>query len=398
MTPTRWSSAASIAVSLTLAACAPTRLPAANLDARVALSELREVRVTAPKDGLSADNAVAIALVHNLDLRALRRERQIAEGAVLSASAWKNPELRFGLQQLLSGNPIEFFMGLRFFPPPPGQHDAMMERAKAHERRVLAEIEVLEMHVAAATRLEHARLLQLRETRRLLDGKAVLNERLVKLQQDRIQASVATRLDLIVALLEQVDVERDRSKTALDERRALSKLADLMGVADVDVPLRADAACVPSELLSNEALENIALRRPDLRALKELYEEREQMLRLEDIARTPWSTFVEPRISRIGKTPGLDFSGGIEIPLTTDPGLVAEAERLRVRDEYLARLQSVRVEIRTARAQFNQMATRRRYVSESVEPILALAEESLRAGLDSGEVDPVRAPRIPASL
>jgi hypothetical protein len=49
-----------------------------------------------PADGLSADEAVAVGLVLNPDLRAFRRERGVAEGELIAAGLLPNPELALG--------------------------------------------------------------------------------------------------------------------------------------------------------------------------------------------------------------------------------------------------------------------------------------------------------------
>ena len=374
-----------------LAGCARPYVPM-TLDARVALSELREERAQASKDGLSPDDAVAIALVQNFELRALRRELQVAEGAVLSAGAWKNPELRLSLQHLLSANPAELALGVRFFPPPPDERDAEIERARAHEQRVLAEVEDLENRVAAKVLLDHARLVLIAEKRRLLEATAKACNDVLRMEERRMNANVSTRLELLTATLACSDVARDQAKLTSEQHTVEARLAGMLGVPNIAVPLLQGPVCVPVSPATDEELELAALERPDLRALKEAYQEREQSVRLEHVQRTPWASFLEPSISGIGNPThvGLDVQGAIELPIGISPVIAAEAQREALRDKYLALLQSVRVEIRAARAKFEDMAERRRYIAENVEPILAEAERALQQGIDSAEVDPLK--------
>jgi hypothetical protein len=149
-------------------------------------------------------------------------------------------------------------------------------------------------------------------------------------------------------------------------------------------------ACEPSAPVSDAELERLALRRPDLLALQAAYVERDEDVRLERIAQSAWPKFVEPRASNIGNEAGFDVHAAIELPIHDTSDRTAEDRREKIRDEYLARLQDVRVKIRAARAELAEMEARRRYVAETVEPALARAEEVLRTGLDSGEVDPIK--------
>jgi len=371
-----------------------------TLDVRIALSELREASAwgsdtqgsdtqgSDAQGGMGPDLAVAFALVHNRELRALRRERRLAESSVLSAGAWRNPELRPNLQRLLSGEAVRLSMGVRLFPPAPGEEDARVDLARARERRVLAEIEHKEARLAALVRVGHARLLLLADTKRLLDASAKVQDGLISLLEARVAGRASTRLELVTARLERSDLERERTRVETDRAVATARLASLLGVASLDRPLSAGPPCEPVVLASDDALERVAQQRPDLRALQEAYEEGEQELLLERIALQPWPTFFEPGVSRLGDGPGVDLSAGIELPIDASPAARAEARRMRLREEYLARLQEVRVEIHAARARFAQMVERRRYVAEVVLPLLVDADEVLREGTGSGEVDP----------
>src|SRR5690349_24829551 len=98
-----------LAVGVVLTACS-TGYARRPLDDRRVLEDLRSVQLemlhpacppttaagpTAfePSDGLSIDEAVAVGLCANPELRAFRAQRGVAEGEVVAAGVLPNPEL-----------------------------------------------------------------------------------------------------------------------------------------------------------------------------------------------------------------------------------------------------------------------------------------------------------------
>lgn len=76
-------------------------------------------------DGVSSDEAVAVAVFLNPALRAFRRERGVAEGDVVAAGALTNPELEvtwLHIENLTKSLATSGFdVGLRWSPPRPGE-------------------------------------------------------------------------------------------------------------------------------------------------------------------------------------------------------------------------------------------------------------------------------------
>src|SRR5262245_6353174 len=105
-----WCLAGLGAVALTLTGCASFQarpiVPREVLQSlqAVRLAALQPAEATTPRpdavrpafdlaDGLSMDEAVAVGLALNPDLRAFRRERGVAEGELIAAGLLPNPEL-----------------------------------------------------------------------------------------------------------------------------------------------------------------------------------------------------------------------------------------------------------------------------------------------------------------
>lgn len=373
-------------------------------DERDLLRELRAVRIEFPADGLDADQAATIALLHNPGLRTLRREFEIAEHVVVAEGAWQNPEFRVGLQDLLSsgGNPWSLALGLRFFPSVPGENDARIARAQARKKRVLAELEDREARIAAETRIAHARAVLLEEVLQILRAAGKAHDRVLSVVSRRVAVQASTRLDETVAVLKREQIENDLETLLGQLDFARAELAALLGVApSTPFSVRNTGPRPPPEL-SQDKLEEDALRgRPDLRALKEEYEVREQDLRLAHLAHSFWPSFLQPGHEGDRRARGGTLQAAFEIPVfdsgSTDIA-VEETRRRQARDAYAARLHTVRLEIHLAALKLREEERRRRRLTERLDPVLRQTEELITALLEAGEADAIKLVTIETRL
>jgi outer membrane protein TolC len=367
------------------------------LDERKLLDERRAMRAALPVDGLDGDRAVAIALVHNPELQAWRRRHEIAVNLVLSEGAWRNPELRPSVSNLYSslGNPISWMLGLRIFPSVPGENDAKVALAEAKRKRVDAEIVDKESRIAAETRLAHARAVMLEEKLRILDASRRLHDRVATSVDRRLIAFAATRLDETLTALKREEIAHERETAAWERDAALAQLGSLLGVSPgTAVPVRRGTSAEPAAELVQDRLEDEALReRPDLRGLKQVYEEREQELRLAHLAHVFWPRFLEPGIDHRPNDVRAELGAAFEIPIFNSGAAdiaVAESRRREAREAFAARLHAVRGEIHQATLRLREEERRRRYFADHLEPLLRQAEDLVKAALDAGEADAMK--------
>lgn len=391
------------ALLLLLAGC--SSYEAAPLDEKALLQELRAIRLELPADGLDADQAVATALLHNPDLQVWRREHEIAADLVISEGAWTNPELRLSFQNLYSRlmNPFLFATDIRFFPAVPGEISAKVARAEAREKRVLAEIEGREAKIAAETRIAHARAVMLGEKLRIVQAAERLHQRVANIVSQRLVAAAATRLDEVLASLKREEIANELQSLAWEQDSALAELGSLLGASvgtSIKVRRKQELAGVPD--LAQDRLEDEALRgRPDLRALREEYEEREQGLRLSHLAHTLWPRFLQPGIEKLPSNPSAQLSAAFELPIFDSGGAgiaVAEARRSQAREAFTARLHAACGEIHQALLKLREEERRRRYYADRVGPFLSQAEEVVKSALEAGEVDALKLVSIETRL
>ena len=412
---------ATILGTVSLAACSSGYRPRPLADRQI-LADLRSIRLESlhpacpttsaagpttfdASDGLSIDEAAAVGLFLNPELRAFRMERGIAEGELVAAGVLPNPEFDLqwlhipGFTKSLTTGGID--LGLSWQPPRPGERDAKRSSATARIGQVREEIAGEEWRVASQTRAAYVELAGLVERLRLGDLAVKAQLRVRDYVRTQVKGGVATRLDASLAELEYVDVLRARESLAADRDRAQLDLNRLLGL-----PPRAayrlqgaDAVLAFKSLtLEPERLEDLAFaKRPDLAAARFEYERAEQDLRLACIQRIPWVHF-GPAYSRDGSK-GEDpidkfgLSVGFEIPIANrNEGEIAKlcAARDKQREEFMAKVFGARAEIHESLQAASAQERLVRLFEESVEPALAESEKSLQIGIEEKELDLLR--------
>jgi outer membrane protein TolC len=353
-------------------------------------------------DGLSADEAVAVALFLNPGVRAARSERGVAEGELVAARVLPNPELQvtwlhienFTKSLATSG----FDVGLTWSPPRPGELDAKSSRAEARLEEVRAQIADEEWKLAADVRKAHAALWAATERLRLVDASLGLQARVRRFMRDKRDLGDASRLEVNLLELEYTERVRERETIAADHRRARLDFTRLLGLPPaVDVALEqgVDVLAYRPFTLPPTALDAVMVdRRPDLIAARHEYEQAQQQLRLAHIQRIPWFRFGpayerdggpgEGSINKLGL--GLMF----EIPLANlNRGelMRLEATRDRLRDAFAARVHGARAEVQEARERLLARERLVRVFEDSVRPVLDENATLTDAALELGDVN-----------
>jgi cobalt-zinc-cadmium efflux system outer membrane protein len=353
-------------------------------------------------DGLSADEAVAVALFLNPGIRAARRERGVADGELIASRVLPNPELQvtwlhienFTKSLATSG----FDVGLSWSPPRPGELDAKTGRAQARLEEVRAQIADEEWKLAAEVRKAHAALWAATERLRLADVSVTLQGRVRQFMRDKRETGDASRLEVNLLELEYAERVREREAIASEHRRARLELNRLLGVPPaVDIPLdaRADVLAYRPFALKPAVLESVMVdRRPELAAARQEYEQAQQQLRLAYIQRIPWFRFGpayerdggpgEGSINKLGL--GLMF----EIPLSNlnEGELVRlEAGRDKLRDAFSARVHAARAEVQEAHERLLAQQRLVQVFEDSVRPALEENAALTDAAVELGDVN-----------
>lgn len=380
---------------------------AQTVDPQTVLDELRaEERARAPKrapagDGstalpaggaLTADEAVAMAMRRNPDLRAMRHEVGAAEGEMIDMTALKNPALEVQGLHLQDLAQKAWAVELSWDLPQVGVRPARRAAGTARIDAVKNEIAETELDVEMAVRAAHAIVLSIAEQRAILEQALVARRRIVELVEKRVGGGVATRLDLSLAQLGVADVERDRDDLSAKEIQAARALALLVGA---QAPVRAAGELPPDEPPPTDldALEASAMKvRPAVRRAKASYTEREQTVRAENARRWPeLSLSARYRNNDTSRNPN-DWSVGLQLTLPVldqNRGKIRMAEETRSRElEQLRKvLTAIRREIAAAAEELAlREATLKRY-RNTVLPSLLSQEQLLAAATAGGQLD-----------
>lgn len=353
-------------------------------------------------DGMSADEAVAVALFLNPDIRAFRKERGVAEGELIAARLLPNPELQvtwlhienFTKSLATSG----FDIGLNWAPPRPGERAAKAARAQARIEEVRAQIADEEWRLAADVRKAHAAVWSARERARLAEASLQLQSRVRKFLRDKRDLGDASRLEVNLLELEYVERLRERETIQNEQQKAKLEMNRLLGLPPlVEIPLQesADVLTYRPFILKPAALEAVMVeRRPDLAAARQDYEKGQQELRLAYIQRIPWFHF-GPAYERDGGADegsinkfGLGFT--FEIPLSNlNQGEITrlEAAREKLRELFVAKVHLARAEVNAAHQSLLGQERLVRLFRDIIAPALQESEQLTDAALALGEVN-----------
>lgn len=349
------------------------------------------------EQGLGEDEAVALALKLNPDLRAQRRQIGIAEGEVVAAGALKNPTVDLDLLHLEDfGNNKSWAVTLGWEPPQPGVRAARKAAAYAQVDAVKQDIAEAEWQTAMAVRIAHTNLRAVAEDRALLESAIATRQHIGELVQKRMGGGASTRIDLIVAQLAVTDTEHDRDELAAREIETSRLLGQLIGTME---PMRTMGA-VTEEMRSPPAPDKLVdaalATRPALVAEQARFSQREETIRLQHALAWPWFKLTAApryRLDRSQDQPnGYSVGVSVTVPLLDQnqgPIHVAEATRDQERELFRKLASSIHLEVQAA---LDKIAFRRRTLDRYravVLPGLGVHEKLLATAAAGGQLDVV---------
>jgi outer membrane protein TolC len=331
-----------------------------------------------PSDGLSVDEAAAVAVTLNPALRAARGAAGVAAAQLVEAGLLPDPSIGWDFSE------SEFDALLPLLRP--GERDASTSEAEARIAEVRWAILRDEWALKRDVHLAYLDLLAADEEQRLNEQLRQVASRTHEFFLRARELKVATALQETTAAIQAGEVELEGERLAVRQRRARMALNALLGLppaAEYALQVPDDALGAPGDdVLDPEALTDLAVRqRPDLRELLAGYDRAEQRLRLA-VARQ-W--------------PELSVGTGIELVLPVfsrfnRPAIrTALEEREQLRREVEAAVHKLRAEVHDAVAALEQSRREVLFFATVIEPrlveSLSLAEEAFRAKqVTAGEI------------
>jgi cobalt-zinc-cadmium efflux system outer membrane protein len=378
---------------------------ARSLDARAVATELeaehRELNARVgerPPDAglaLSEDEAVALALRWNPDLRIARRQRAIAQGEVVAAGALANPTVELELLHLQDyGTRNAWGVELGWEPPQPVVFSARRAAASAQAEAVASEIVEAEWQLGVAVRAAHAHVLAIGEQRGLVEQALQGRRKIVDLVDRRLGGGASTRLDLSLAQLALGQGQRELDDLAAAELVARRELGTLIGAGQLPgvtgaVPEESEPPPAPDRMVDEAITARAALRAEEKR-----FSQREQEVRAEHGRAWPWFRLTAaPRYRADGsdRHPN-DFMVALQFTLpifdqNQGPIAVAEGRRDQQREQFRGRVESLRRDIATACDQIALYQRTLRHYREAVLPGLDAHSRLLSLAAGGGQLD-----------
>ena len=310
---------------------------------------------TSLDDGLSPDDAVAIALWNNADFQVSLSDLGFVRADLLEAGLLSNPVLSL----LFPVGPKQLEATLRWpiealWERPRRVAAAQVAADAAAERLVQAGLDL-----AALVKGAYADVALAQDRLRLAEDTAALVQRINELTQSRFEAGDISELESRAARADAARARQDAMRAQRDVGIAIDRLRNLLGFAlegptfTIAAPaIDLTAPCGPTDLLLKDALAS----RPDIRAAELGIESAAARLGWE---RSRILTLTAVLDANGAGTKGFEMGPGIDVgaPIfnrNQGPEARAAAELQRATAAYSAAQQRVAFELREATAQFEQ--------------------------------------------
>jgi cobalt-zinc-cadmium efflux system outer membrane protein len=347
-------------------------------------------------NGLSPDEAAILAVIANPGLRASRDHRKLAAAQLLQAGILPNPQLSYGMDfptaGLTQGTFNAFNFGLNWEITATISRGAKIAAAKSDAASVDLDIAWQEWQIAQAAKLHVYHLYYFGQQESVAKKEqGALRDNLDRFKRGA-DLGFVTVVDLTAA--EAALQRMNATVLTIEQQREEERLAlnqSLGWPAQDIIPLEQKIA--PAGLKSLPAAEELANsleeRRLDLLALKNGYQSQEEKLRAAILSQFPK---ISIGFSHAGDTSNVITTGfgiTIELPLfDRNQGAIAieKATRVKLFDEYVARLFEARGEVARILANMHSLRREIEASGESISTLQTLVE-SYREALLQGNAD-----------
>lgn len=341
------------------------------------------------RDGVSEEEAIAIALSLNPDLRALRAGKGVGEAQLTAAGLFPDPEIDARWLDRSDGTVLEGTL-LQALPLW-GERGLRKQKAKLRLEEIHFEVGSAEWRLAQETRAAFTDLMAAQEAVRLAASNLAIRERMHDLVKTRQELGTASPLEVNLSTLDVADLRRAARAAEFEQdaaRRALNRLLGVGPRVAYTIQVPGDPwALRPDPLPAIERLEGAAVsRRLDVSAALRGYEQAEKDLQLATRGQYP-RLRIGPSYGKEESESGVGIGASVEIPLwNRNRGEIAEklAQRSKLFDEFRARVAALRSEIAEAVAQVDRQTDLVRIFETDVRPRLeqsiTLTEEAFKAG------------------
>lgn len=336
-------------------------------------------------DGLTQDEAVAIALWNNADFHRVLSQLGISAAQLYDAGLIPDPQfvtfLPLGPKQL----EFSLFQAVdAFWIRPVRERAAELDLEQLSEQMVQSGLDLVR-----DTRIAHVELLLAQERARLAEQARELRDEIRALAEKRLSAGDISELEVSTARIDSLQARADAALAEQDLLLAQQALRDTLGYGLSPSDLRAipgDAGVSVSGVDNLIALANAA--RPDLRAAEIRVEAAEQRV---ELACQQFMNLDAVFDSNAEGRSGFEAGPGLRLTLpvfnANDGGVaIAEAQAEQARADYVALRDRIDTEVRSAVARLHQSEEQYRLVTQEILPELEQAQRLARRNYEIGGV------------
>lgn len=335
-------------------------------------------------DGITEDEAIAIALWNNAAFQELLADLGIARGDLIQAGLLPNPEFAFFFQ--VPDKPLKYAFDLpieALWLRPIRVTAAAREANRTADRLAQAGLDLMR-----DVRQAYADLLLAKERVRVAEEGVKLRGRIAELAEKRLKAGDISPQEAATARIDALQAQQDAIRIGYDVPVAEERLRNSMGIGPFRGPLPLDALPPPAcqEFDPDTLTESALAGRPDALAAAEAVAAAEARLKF---AKQGWVRFLGILDATSGRNTGHEFGPALRftVPLfNRNQGNIARAEaelekaarnRQTVAFQIILDVQQAYLQYRQACAELEVLATK---VRPEVLALIARAQGGYQEG------------------
>ena len=337
-------------------------------------------------DGLTEDEALAIALWNNAAFQELLADLGVARGDLIQAGLLPNPEVLYFFN--VPNKPFKYALEFpleALWLRPVRVASAAAESARVADRLAQAGLDLMRdvRQAYADVLLAKARLEVAKKTVELRNDIRGFAEKRLKNGDISEQEAATARIDALQG-------EQDATRAAFDVPIAEERLRNLLGMGPLRAPLALDPTPLPPPL--NASADQLAAdamaTRPDAAAAAKAVAAAEERVRL---AKLGWVRFLGVLDASSGRATGHEFGPAFRVTLPifnqNQGGIArAEAELDRARRNQLTVANQIVLDVQRAYLQYQQATAELNALKTTVRPEVEAAIGRSRAAYQEGNV------------
>ncbi|MFZ5444378.1 MAG: TolC family protein [Myxococcota bacterium] len=283
---------------------------------------------------VTLDDALALALERNAELKVARAEVEVSRVSVPLAHDWEMPKLRvqFNDVQAVPTGDFRWYAGLSWRPPNPWVWRNGSDAAEAEVVEMRAALADKSWALVRELRLAWLDLSGAAGHERIAKDSLEVRHRLVALLQRRLDGGRGTQVEVNLAQLAATDARQEELRWQAAGLKSVQAISYLVGTPVLPVP--APLAAEPPGLPQLEVLEARLDKHPALEALRAKVARAKAKEKLEAAKRLPWPELQTRFRQETSVPPKNDVQVGLTVPLGVTPAPELDVARaLTVRNQ-----------------------------------------------------------------